>query len=756
MTHPRRPLSRSRGIATVLIMLLIGMSLTAMVMGAGHYIRSTQAQTLSTHAQTQAQMKAWTGVEIIKQYLQELQTNSKLDTLMAMATPVALTLGGEGVDNLMQASITHMDTAKKTLTVEITGLTAAGTRAEAQSVLQVIYALDGTGGTTTTASGACGAAPRASTVFKGDVNITGGTTAIHSGSAYADIAVEGSLTISNASKAIISGCTKGDINLSGGGIDDDASLSSENGKITIQSMSTPKNATLWGRDISIGNSGNGTYNAVMAGAYGTTVYAEDGTAIGTANLGGRLLASTADKSIPWTTGTVVPWTTGTVLISLNGGAQYLLDLSKATVTASTGMVSGAQAASERLQGEGQLPDLLYFKSTALRGGTVDLYTLSIKDLWGHGIDIQGWSGTYNKVRANGNFKVVTGSIASFTGGGDFWAVSGGCSSPKNCWNTPSVAGNTAGKIQYGGGKTSAGGSMDKLTEQPGISPGLPGVPFCDTRTERIDAGAYRASANYVFEFVQGEAQLTIQNVKRLKDGKVLDGVYSLKNPNTAQRAILEELMTCEYGNNKGCLQTGTSWSLSGVRNFPVGVAWFDRDVTVHGTELDLLNTIVSKGSVTLTTSGHKDLYAPNFSTPAKVCDGADRPPGAVQPTNLCTVEKGVSKFESWKDAEGKAREGLPLANMAVIAQEAMSSQGWKIDGNVSLGGTFTSGANTTQIQGAITVGANQTSHTTITQGGLEVNTRRVTQNQGYVPSSQCTPQTKPAPAAVSVRWSRYL
>lgn len=751
MTHPRRPLSRSRGIATVLIMLLIGMSLTAMVMGAGHYIRSTQAQTLATHAQTQAQMKAWTGVEIIKQYLQELQTGSKLDTLMAMATPVALTLGGEGVDNLMQASITQMDPAKKTLTVEITGLTAAGTRAEAQSVLQVIYALDGTGGTTTTANGACGAAPRSSTVFKGDVSITGGTTSITSGSAYADIAVEGSLTISNASKAIISGCTKGDINLSGGGIDDDATLSSENGKITIQSMSTPKNATLWGRDISIGNSGSGTYNAVMAGAYGTTVYAEDGTAIGTANVGGRLLSSTADKSIPWATGTVVPWTTGTVLISLTGGAQYLLDLSKATIATNTGMVSGAQAASERLQGEGQLPDLLFFKSTALRGGTVDLYTLSIKDLWGHGIDIQGWSGTYNKVRANGNFKVVTGSIASFTGGGDFWAVSGGCSSPTNCWNFPTVTeGHTAGKIQYGGGKTPVGGSMANLKELPGTSPGLPGVPFCDTRTEKIDAGAYRASANYVFEFIQGEAQLTIQNVKRLKDGKVLDGVYSLKNPSAAQRTILEELMTCEYGNNKGCLQTGTSWSLSGVRNFPVGVAWFDRDVTVHGTELDLLNSIVSKGSVTLTTSGHKDLYAPNFSTAAKVCDGA------VRPTNLCATKDGVSSFATWTDAEKKVHEGLPLANMAVIAQENMSSQGWNIKGNVSLGGTFTSGANATQIQGAITVGANQTSKTTITQGGLEVDTRRVTQSQGYVPSGQCAPQTKPAPATVSVRWSRYL
>lgn len=752
MTHQRQPLSRSRGIATVLIMLLIGMSLTAMVLGAGHYIRSTQAQTLSTHAQTQAQMKAWTGVEIIKQYLQELQTTGKLDTLMAMATPVALNLGGDGVANLMQASITGMSTSDKTVTVEITGLTAAGTRAEAQSVLQVIYGLSGTGGTTSTPSGACGAKPSSSTVFKGDVSITGGTTSITGVKGYADIAVEGSLTISNASKAIVSGCTKGDINLSGGGIDNDATLSSENGKITIQSMSTPVNASLWARDISIGNSGSGSYGKVMAGAYGTTVYNEAGTAIGTANVGGRLLSSTVGTSIPWTTGTVVPWTTGTVLIALTGGAQYLLDLSKATVAASTGLVTGAQAASELLQGEGALPDKLLFKSTALRGGAVDLYTLTIDDLWGHGMSIQGWSGTYNKVRANGHFKVVTGSIKSFTGGGDFVATSGGCSSPSNCWNFPTVAeGSTAGKIKYGSGETPVGGSMSNLKEVPGTSPGLPGVPFCDTRTEKIDVSTYRSAANYIFEFVQGEARLTIQNVKPLTTGSLVkNGVFSLKNPSSDDRKMLEELMVCDYGNNKGCLQTGTSWSLGGVRKFPVGVAWFDRDLTISGTEVDLLNTIVTKGSLTLTTSGHKDLYAPNFSTVAKICDGA------VRPTNLCTTKDGVSKFATWTDAEKNEHEGLPLANMAVVAQESLSSQGWTVQGNISLGGSFGSGANTTQIKGAITVGANQTSNTTITQGGLDVDTSKLTTSQGYVPSGKCTPQTTPAPAAVVVRWSRYL
>lgn len=756
MTHQRRPLSRSRGIATVLIMLLVGMSLTAMVLGAGYYIRSTQAQTLSTHAQTQAQMKAWTGVEIVRQYLQELQTGGKLNTLLALPVPVALTLGGQGVDNLMQASITSMNATDKLVTVEISGLTAAGTRAESQSVLQVIYQLGSTGSTTTTTStsGACGAAPRSSTVFKGDVNITGGTTSITSGGAYSDIAVEGSLTISNASKAIISGCTKGDINLSGGGIDNDAMLSSENGKITIQSMSTPVNASLWARDISIGNTGSGSYNQVKAGAFASTVYGEDGLSIGTANVGGRLLSSTTGNSVPWTTGTVVPWTTGTVVIALTGGAQYLLDLSKATVTASTGVVTGAQAASQLLQGQGSLPDKLLFKSTALRGGAVDLYTLTIKDLWGHGINIQGWSGTYTTVRSNGHFKVVTGSINSFTGGGDFIATSGGCSSPSNCWNFPTVSsGSTAGKIKYGAGETPVGGSMPNLKEVPGTSPGLPGVPFCDTRTEKIDVSTYRSSANYVFEFVQGEAQLTIQNVKRLKDNKVLDGVYSLKNPTGDKRTILEELMTCDYGNNKGCLQTGNNWSLGGVRNFPVGVAWFDRDLTISGTELDLLNTIISKGSLTLTTSGHKDLYAPNFSTAAKVCDGA------VRPTNLCTTKDGVSSFTTWKDANLKEWTGLPVANMAVLAQENFNSQGWTIKGNVSLGGSFSSGANTTQIQGAITVGSNQTSNTSITQGGLDVDTRTVKQDQSYVPSGQCTPQVTPTPtpaAAVTVRWSRYL
>ncbi len=130
--------------ATVLVMLLVGLSLSATVLGLMQYIRGTQDQSLSLHAQTQAQIKAWTGVSIVKDYLAALQEGGHLTDLAeavnaaaAHAAPgVALTLTGvEGIT----ARVTSVSGDMTQYTVETTGVTAVGTRAEASSTLQVVF-----------------------------------------------------------------------------------------------------------------------------------------------------------------------------------------------------------------------------------------------------------------------------------------------------------------------------------------------------------------------------------------------------------------------------------------------------------------------------------------------------------------------------------------------------------------------------------------------------------------------------------------
>ena len=119
-TCPHAP---QRGIATVLILLLVGLSLSVAALGTAHYIRSQQKQDIATHAQTQAQMKAWTGAELVRQYLQKLQADNQLSAFYASG-PSPLTLEGEGVKDVILAEIEAIDATAGTVTARITGITA--------------------------------------------------------------------------------------------------------------------------------------------------------------------------------------------------------------------------------------------------------------------------------------------------------------------------------------------------------------------------------------------------------------------------------------------------------------------------------------------------------------------------------------------------------------------------------------------------------------------------------------------------------
>ncbi|MEY4589507.1 MAG: hypothetical protein RL497_1583, partial [Pseudomonadota bacterium] len=78
MTFPKSFSSASpknqNGIATVLIIVLVGLGLTATSMGIIHSVRSTQQKQIAAHAITHAQAGAWTGVEVFRRYLASLTT----------------------------------------------------------------------------------------------------------------------------------------------------------------------------------------------------------------------------------------------------------------------------------------------------------------------------------------------------------------------------------------------------------------------------------------------------------------------------------------------------------------------------------------------------------------------------------------------------------------------------------------------------------------------------------------------------------
>jgi len=606
------------------------------------------------------------------------------------------------------------------------------------------------------------------------------------------------LTIANASQAIISGCTKGDISMSGGGIDSNATLSSQNGTITIKSMSTPSNATIWGKNISV-EQFSGNYAAIKAGAYTVSVtHPTTNSVLGTAEAGGKLLTGT---TIPWIAGTVVPWNTGSLLVTLTDNTQHLVKMSAATINATTGVVTGAQAAASLISGTTPMPDSFKLVSTAIFGGNASIVPqTTVGQLWGYGVTISGnSSGNYTQVWSAGDFKVGTGTIGTLVGGSYMraTAASFNVSNPGQPWesasysNFPTInnASNIADRLYYGSSGTNEVPAkyqsqvMSKLTTlQTTTSPGLPGAPFCDTRAPTIDVTDFKSQANYIFFFdSSGNPKLTIQNVKNAAgvsidktniDLQTIDPSPATLPANFQLRQIGgKDFIGCnysqpnaQYNDALSCFRGATTsggWNLTGITKFPPGIAWFQGPVTINGVSISaisanpnttasdtLYNTILATGAINLTSSGHGPLIAPNLATVNAICDGN------FYPNNICNKTTTPSKLATWMDSAGTTHNGLPLANVAIGSNLGLTSSGWTITGSVILGGALnTSGALTT-INGALTVGSNATSATTITAGGIKVDTSKLTSDQAQQPIVNCGSPTLPQP--LKMRWARYL
>lgn len=723
---------RQRGIATLLIVLVVGLAVSVTVAATVHSLRGAQSKQLTTHSATAAQAAAWRGVEALRLYL--LQLNK---TELAGLGGAVEGMGALGVKSAAIVGVTPSGIDRFRVNATVTGQAGVGS-ALTTATVEVVYDV-GPGSGMPGTPPVCASMPKAPMVFNGNLDYSGGKLDVTNATDYENIIVAGNLTVGGGSSARISGCVKGDVSLSGGGITDNGHLYSE-GSIRINGMGNPSGTTLWGRNVEVGNGvSGGNYVAIKAGAYVVTVHG-DGRAIGTSEVGGTLIPATVTGGLPWTTGTVRPSGSGRVVITLADGSRFLLDMGKVVIDGDTGAVSGA-AIAERLAGaeDARLPDVLEFRSTAIAGGDVGLYTLTAGQLWGHRVSVKGWSGRYDTVWGNGNIDIVSGSIGTLLGGGNLTA------------NDVAIAG--SGRVAGTANKVIA----NLLAGQAGTSPGLPGLPYCDARVKAIDAGNYRGMANYIFESVGGQPQLTIQHVKRA-DGTSIDGVYPLSNPTPGQLLVLQSLMTCNNTNDKGCLnirQGDGSWKLHGVGKMPSGVLWFDAGVAVDGTNVDLLNTIVNKGGdVNLTGAGHRDLVSPNFAGATKVCGGDH------YPANLCATRSSFVTWEDPNDLDGSGQPriytGLPVANAGLITEEGATMAGWTIKGSVLLGKKlFTNGATVT-IHGSLTVGSNIRSDTTISAGGISVDVPDGAGGLNLVPvcggGSAGTPFVT---ASASVLWSRY-
>lgn len=129
-------LRRQAGMATLLVVLLVGIALVSISVGVMYNLRSTQERQVAAHAQVNAQAGAWAASEAVRSFLQTL------DATQLAAIDTNTTWNLSGLDGLTQqaritsVSNTGLPTGAYRITAQITSIAAA---ARASSVLEVVY-----------------------------------------------------------------------------------------------------------------------------------------------------------------------------------------------------------------------------------------------------------------------------------------------------------------------------------------------------------------------------------------------------------------------------------------------------------------------------------------------------------------------------------------------------------------------------------------------------------------------------------------
>lgn len=138
------PRKQQRGIATVLTVVLLGMALSSATLVGVSQLRSSQETSMSLHAQTMAQKRAWLAAEAFQGYLQEVVQSptdwQTLEQALAESATAELVKGlddVELVEVVLNPGDSHPDWVDLHLRIRATS--AAESRARATATLETVY-----------------------------------------------------------------------------------------------------------------------------------------------------------------------------------------------------------------------------------------------------------------------------------------------------------------------------------------------------------------------------------------------------------------------------------------------------------------------------------------------------------------------------------------------------------------------------------------------------------------------------------------
>lgn len=736
---------KQQGVATLLLILLMGLGLTVTALGVMHSVRSVQDRQLSVNASTQTQLRAWNGVEIIRRYLETL-SSSALDELKPQKDLI-ISIGSDTETIKARIYSNHYEaTDGYTIAVNITAKssTLAATSIQAVYLIKPSGSTGSTGGTTTTPT-----TNNAINIYQ-NLTMTGGLS--YSGGTSGNVAfnVEGVVTLTNASVTGINLIRATD-NIS------------VNSSIAIDELYSNKSIYLSGSATvlkasaldSINISSGGTQGALYANR---NINITNGTTT-TANALGFITASSGGAHGTFTAGETIGLTNGSIATANAVGTITTSGSSGTSGTFNSQTYVNASRPVRIINSNGAVQYSSYENSSINAVGSVEIngsatVTVNTKD------SITVRSGSLSNLRAEKNL--------SFYGWGSATGVIGG-SLTKQYTNNNNV----------------------NITTNPNLSVNLTPVsvnlmselqPFT-MDPPRVDAYEYKDSANYIFEYENGAIKVTTKNISNIEDGSYKIGKikiayndrwgYLCKTLNSSGYCATEcatiTAGSCSntaniykicrgtwdggecirYSAGKWVLEGSTSDNESAVAP---GILWFAGNIDL--TSGFFRNTIIATGNIT--TSGSHKTWATNYGGYSVNCPNSLYP--SIYPTNLC-------------DRTAQTLVANSLGNIALLAGGYVGSTfsggiiklgaSTEIFGSIVAGDQFSTSGNTTT-HGYITAAALGTATQHTWEGSLHMDLTGLP--AGYDPGDtpinggdedeECTDTSCTSQA--SVLWTRYL
>lgn len=129
---------KQAGVATILVILMVGVGLVAVSVGTLHSMRNTQERQLVAHAQVNAQAGAWAAVEAVRQFLGKLTAEQLAGLLKNSAWDISVT-GAEGLTQTATIKdVTPPVGTEKAYKVRAE-IGAVATAGQSSSTIEVVY-----------------------------------------------------------------------------------------------------------------------------------------------------------------------------------------------------------------------------------------------------------------------------------------------------------------------------------------------------------------------------------------------------------------------------------------------------------------------------------------------------------------------------------------------------------------------------------------------------------------------------------------